>query len=247
MNLRTSLASAMAGAMLACVATAASAQDPEVPPVDYPALPGAASGVEGFRPTGWKIEQVVRGDLSGDGIEDLAFVLRDENPANILTHDGLGENPFDSNPRILGIALGDGRGFALVAQDHALILRRDNPAMDDPFAGLEIAGGSLKVRLELFMSAGGWSAGPYTFTLRHRDGAVRLIGYDHMNVQRNSGEVTEVSINFLTGRRSDGTGRIDNDELRKVWSRTTVGALPLDQVGDGFRFEAEKLSPPRTP
>ena len=247
MNLGILLASSVAGATLACLATAASAQAFVIPPVDYPALPRTATGVEGFSPIGWKIEQVARGDISGDGIEDLAFVLRDEDPANILTHDGLGESPFDSNPRILGIALGDGQGFALAAQDHALILRHENPAMDDPFAGIEIAGGSLKIRLELFMSAGGWSAGPYTFTLRHRDGAVRLIGYDHLNVQRNSGELTEVSVNFLTGRRSDGTGRIDSDETRKVWSRTTLGALPLDQVGDGFLFESEKLSPPRNP
>lgn len=247
MNLRALLASTMAGAMLAGVATIAAAQTPAVPPVDYPALARTATSAEGFDPPGWKIEQAVKGDINADGIEDLAFVLRDEDPANILTHDGFGESPFDSNPRILGVALGDGAGFTLVAQDHALILRRDNPAMEDPFADIEIAGGSLKVHLELFMSAGGWSAGPYTFTLRHRDGAVRLIGYDHVNVQRNSGEMTEVSVNFLTGRRSDGTGRIDSDEMRKVWSRTTLGALPLDQVGDGFLFEDEKLSPPRTP
>jgi hypothetical protein len=233
---------------MALTAAAAEArQDLVIPSVDYPALPRTATRAEGFAVAGWRVEQTARGDINADGIADLAFVLRDQDPANILTHDGFGESPFDSNPRILGVALGDGAGFTLVAQDHALILRRDNPSMDDPFAGIEIGGGSLKVRLQLFMSAGGWSTGPYTFTLRHQDDAVRLIGYDHTNTQRNTGEVTEVSVNFLTGRRSDGTGAIDSDEMRKVWSRTPVGPLPLDQVGDGFLFEYEKLSPPGNP
>jgi hypothetical protein len=228
-------------------AAAEARQDLVIPPVDYPTWPRTAPRVEGFAVAGWKVEQVARGDINADGIDDLAFVLRDQDPANILTHDGFGESPFDSNPRILGIALGDGTGFTLVAQDHGLILRRDNPSMDDPFDGIEIGGGSLKVRLQLFMSAGGWSTGPYTFTLRHQDGAVRLIGYDHTNAQRNTGEVTEVSVNFLNGRRSDGTGMIDSDQMRTVWSRTPVGALPLDQVGDGFLFEYETLSPPEGP
>jgi hypothetical protein len=213
-----------------------------IPPVRYPALPAAAASAEGFAPRGWRVEAQASGDLSGDGRADLAIVLRMNDPANVLANDGLGDNPFDTNPRILAVALGvPGGGYRLAAQDHRLIARRDYPTQSDPFgdAELAIAGGSLNLTVRLFLNAGGWDAGSSSFRFRWRDNALRLIGYDYLSVQRNSGCMTRLSINYLTGRVKRSAGRTDLDRETVRWSRLPVRALlPIDRIGDGLAFDS---------
>mgnify|MGYP003635378823 CR=1 FL=1 len=209
-----------------------------------PALPEQGASAAAFVPAGWRLEQAVQGDISRDGVPDLAFVLRATDPDKIIRREGFPTD--DVNPRILGVALGRADGFQLAAQNHAIFPERDADMlnMDDPFdQGLSMKNGMLTLEFNLFMSMGGGSTGPYQFHFRQQDGAVRLIGYDHTNVERMSGEMTAVSVNFLTGRRTDTSGRIDTDKEETVASRTTVPALPLDQIGDGFAFETERLKP----
>jgi hypothetical protein len=235
----------MGGALLvlATMLVGAGGQSAElvIPPVSYPALPASAAAAEGFAPRGWRVEARAGGDISGDGLADLAVVLRMNDPANILTHDGLGDNPFDTNPRILAVALGvPGGGYRLAAQDHQLIARRDYPTQSDPFEQeLAIERGSLNVTVRLFMNAGGWGAGSSSFRFRWRDDGLRLVGYDHLDVQRNSGCMTRLSINYLTGRVKRSAGRTDLDRETVRWSRLPVRALlPIDRIGDGLAFEA---------
>ncbi|WP_421729368.1 hypothetical protein [Brevundimonas sp.] len=212
-----------------------------------PRLVRTASSAEGFAPEGWRVEQAVQGDFSRDGKADLAFVLRKTDPVGIITREYF--DPTDINPRIIGVALGSrpGGGFTLAAQDHRLIPTRDAEGLnlEDPFEqGLAISNGSLVVQVYLFMSAGGGDAGPYSFRLRYQDGAVRLIGYDHVNVQRMSGATRTISVNFLTGRMTTATGSIETDKETTVVSRTTTPPLTLDQIGDAFAFEHDVLNPP---
>lgn len=220
------------------------AQTAEIAP-GIPRLAGSAASAEAFAPVGWRVEQAVQGDFSQDGVVDLAFVLRKTDPAGIISREYF--EPADINPRILAFALGGGQSFTLAGQDHLLIPTRDADGlnMDDPFEqGLSFENGSVVVSVNLFMSAGGGDAGPYSFRFRRQDGAIRLIGYDHMNVQRMSGETKTISVNFLTGRMTTATGTIETDEETTVASHTTTPALTLDQVGDAFAFEYDKLSPP---
>ncbi|MGO4610652.1 hypothetical protein AB4142_30435, partial [Variovorax sp. 2RAF20] len=89
-------------AALTALPFAATALD--VPPVRYPAVPAHAATAEGFVPAGWTLEYRIEGDLDQDGRADLALVLRQQDPRNIIEHDGFGPSPYDSNPRILAIA-----------------------------------------------------------------------------------------------------------------------------------------------
>jgi len=57
------------------------------------------------------------------------------------------------------------------------------------------------------MSAGGWDMGYSVFTFRWQQGAMRLIGFDSSNTQRNSGATQTLSINYLTRRVRIGTLR----------------------------------------
>lgn len=220
------------------------AQDFVPPPFDLPQVPARAATPEAFLPDEWGVEQQALGDLNGDGVEDAALIMRALAPANIVTHDGLGASPYDTNPRMLVVGFGrPGGGYELAAVSRDLIRRPDNPAMADVLEDappLQISRGTLKVSLRAWMSAGSWSMGAATFTLRWRDGAFRLIGFDDISVHRGSGEVVERSVNYLTRRMSVATGSIETDAVDTVWRRLPPGPLlTLDEIGDGLLFDPE--------
>jgi hypothetical protein len=223
-------------------------QDGELPPVTYPSLAATAADAKGFVPKGWKLEIQASGDLDGDSLPDLVLALQQQDPRNIIPNGPLCGDTLDTNPRILAVALAQrGGSYRLAMQNHSLVPRRDNACAEDWFAsegvtggGLEITRGTVRVRLGRFMSAGGWSMGSTTFTFRWQHGALRLIGYDYSNVQRNSGEMETLSINYLTRRVKIGEGSTSDDDLKTHW--LTIPARPLltiDELGDGLEFDPD--------
>jgi hypothetical protein len=238
----------------------AHSQDDDLPPVTYPAIAATARDAAGFVPAGWSLEQQQSGDLNGDGLPDLALAFHQQDSANILPNEGgfCGEST-DTNPRILAVALAvPGGGYRLAVQNHDLVPRYDDACADDWFSpegqsggGIAIARGAIRVTLGRFRSAGGWSMGSSVFTFRWQGGALRLIGFDYTNIQRNSGETQSLSIDYLSRRVRTAFGTIDNDRERVRWSRLPPAPLPtIDQIGDGMAFDPGKrieqlsLSPP---
>jgi len=219
----------------------------DLPQVRYPALVAEATSAKGFVPTGWTLESSATGDLDGDGKPDLAFALHMTDPANVVKNEGgfCGET-LDTNPRILAVALArPGGGYRLVVQNHSLVPRRDNACAEDWFdsdgvsgGGLAIQRGNVVVTLGRFMSAGGWGMGSTVFTLRWRENALRLIGFDVRNTQRNSGETSSLSINYLTRKVRTGHGSIESDAEKVRWSRLPGTGLPtIDAVGNGLDYD----------
>ncbi|MEA3009673.1 MAG: hypothetical protein QOJ91_1365 [Sphingomonadales bacterium] len=226
---------------LALLAPAAvAAQD--IPPVSYPSLPAEAAAERGFVPAGWRIEARASGDLDGDGQADSALVLRETDPRNIIPQP-MCEEKFDTNPRILAVLLAQpGGGYRRVAQNHELIPRRDDACQVDPFSEIAIERGALRIEFERMMSAGGWDSGRTAFQWRWRDGALRLIGFDYSNVQRNSGAMGLLSINYPTGRVKISTGNIEKDREKVRWKALRNRRAPtIDEVGDGLMFDPEGL------
>ncbi|MBD2749075.1 hypothetical protein IC232_20510 [Microvirga sp. BT688] len=190
------------------------------------------------------LEAQASGDLNQDENTDLILVLRQNNPANVMEDfEGLGEKPFDTNPRILAIAFRDHSSgkFSLQFQNHTLIPRRTEPAADDPFdkeVGIAIVRGSFQVRLNWWMSAGGWETFNTTYTFRHKSGRFELIGYDRDTTHRGSGETASLSINYLTRRAKKATGHISRDTDKVRWQTLPQRSAPtLESIGDGLSFE----------
>ena len=212
-----------------------------IPAARYPALVGVAASAEGFAPEGWAVEHRASGDLDGDGRPDLVLVLRQHDPANIIRHEGLGVDPLDTNPRILAIALATPGGpFRLAQQNHALIPRATNPVFEDALQEApKIRNGVISIRLDFFASAGSWTMFNSTARFRYRQGRIELIGHDYVEVRRNSGEMVERSVNFLTRRVSTVSTTIDaEDAVEPVWTALPAGPLlTLRQVGDGLAFD----------
>ena len=236
--------------VLACLggfaATAPAKIDDELPPVPIPSLPSRAPDAAGFVPPGWGLEATAKGDLNGDGAPDLALVLKAKDPSAVIPNEsGLCGEELDTNPRILAAALAEGGAYRLAAYDSEIISRRDNPCAVDHFSAeesLEVSRGVLTLSLERFMSAGGWSMSRTGFTFRWQQDALRLIGYDFSNVQRNTGEMSTLSINYLTGRVKTTTGNIAEDSDRVRWTRLHARRLlAMEEVGDGLTFDPEDL------
>ncbi|WP_126283665.1 hypothetical protein [Burkholderia stagnalis] len=230
--------------LLAMASTRALAWD--VPTVVFPDLVRQATRPDGFVPPGWKIELLTKGDLTGAKRDDLVMILRQNDPRNIVTHDGMCENPLDTNPRILAVAFArpDG-GYALALENHTLIPRRESPCLEDVLAegGVWIERQALKLGLHRFASAGTWEMGNSAYTFRWRNQRFELVGYDDMSIRRNTGEMSEISINYLIGRVKLSSGNVSEDEPSKViWVKlASRQRWTPDEIGEGTKFD-ESLS-----
>jgi hypothetical protein len=185
------------------------------------------------------------GDLNGDDIDDLVFVVRETDPDKIVQKSDDCGGGFDSNPRLLGAALAERDGYRRVLADHTLIPRRDSPYLEDPLDGVVAAGvsikhGTLQVALGRFVSFGSSSMGQTSYTFRWQSGHFVLIGYDAHSVNRASGEMDDLSVNYLTRRFKRTQGCIQHDVEAVEWASVPDQALlTLEQVGDGMAFHPE--------
>jgi len=231
----------LAGGLLLLTAAPAHAQypgDQEIPPVNFPAIVKTAAGPEGIVPKGWKLEARAAGDLNGDKLSDTALVLHMDDPANRIAPSWDDTIRYDTNPRMLIVAFAKkSGGYELAVSDHKLIPRLENPNQDEPFDEIAIVNGTLRVKMHLFLSAGGWRMGGSAYTFRWQDGGFKLIGFDRDDVMRNTGDTEEVSINYLTGTKQLKTGNIGtSDENKRTVKIPRKPLIALEDVGDGLYF-----------
>jgi hypothetical protein len=144
---------------------------------------------------------------------------------------------YDTNPRLLVIAFANSRGgYDLVAADHKLIPRRENPNQDEPFDSVKIAKGTLRLNMHEQFDAGGWRLGTTSFTFRWRDGAMRLIGFDRDAIIKGPGETEVISVKYPARRMVVTRGMMD----ASAPDRTETVTLPrkpllkLEEVGGRF-------------
>lgn len=219
---------------------ALAAAEDDVPPASYPKLLRQALSVEAFIPQGWRLEMSKSGDLNGDGRPDAVLVVRDGDPNKFI--DAGRDQKFDTNPRILVVALADAAGgYDLVLENHTLIARTTDPFQQDPLdpngiqeGEVAIKNGTLRITLGYF----GGNMGRMTYTFRFQNGRFEMIGYDRVDVTRNSGVMNDVSINYSTGVMVRKKGHISNDSEKKTRSfLPRMRLLTLEQVGDGLAFQ----------
>lgn len=167
----------------------------------YPKLSVKGKNLKEFIPRHWKLIAQTVGDLNGDKIVDLAFVLQSTDKKNIVLNDGLGVDTLDSNPRILGIAFRDpaSDNYELTLQSDTFILRHEDPVMNDPFDGVSVEkNGVLKISFRFWYSAGTWYMSTHDYKFRFQNSRFELIGYESSETHRATGETTGYSINFST-------------------------------------------------
>jgi hypothetical protein len=236
--MQNAIAAVLVSLFYLSAAAMAQNSDPAIPLPNYPTLARHAQTFEEFVPAGWRLESQKAGDLNGDGRADAVLVLRGSDPRNVIDARGQGgPQAVDTNPRILAVVLADAAG----GYDHTLIARTDDPSAQDPLdpngvqaGGVDIKRGTLQVTLGYF----GGDMGRKVYTFRFQSGHFALIGYDSLDVQRSSGAMEQVSVNYATHRMKHSTGSISDDANKAAW--TSLPGKPLltmEQVGDGLDFE----------
>ena len=173
---------------------------------DFPTVRTRAEKVEDFVPAGWTLESSATGDVDRDGLDDVAFVVR-EAAASILAYPAHGSSLGPLHRRMLGFALRDAgaQAFHLILQDTSLW-----PPTPDPPQGtqpsLTIANGSVLLRFEEGLQYGRDFGSEYVglsavYRFRYQDRVFRLIGAELDAAARLAGPLGHLSVNLLTGKR----------------------------------------------
>ena len=193
----------------------------------YPIIKTSGSQISDFIPNGWTVLDTAIGDLNKDGRDDIAFVIQYHDSARIklTSYDDI--DTVFAQPRILLIAIHDGnsKDFTLIEQSNTFILSHEDSNMEEPFQGISISKGILKIDFNIFMNSGGWGTFTNNYKFRYQDNEFKFIGADHHYINRGSGETEDRSYNFLTRRMKISTGTISSDKLNTKWQ--TLGAEEL--------------------
>ena len=169
-------------------------------------LPPAAKG---YLPKGWKVLAAATADLNADGLADMVFVREEEDPRKIVKRLSSIEGFRNYNPRVLVVLLAEANGYRKVGEYAKLIPPSFDDELeyyDDRFQGITAEKGVLTVGFKYWMSAGSWWTSLETYKFRLESGRLRLIGSETDEGHRSTGEETQVSTNYLTGRRKTTTG-----------------------------------------
>ncbi len=184
--------------------------------------------LKSFVPKGWKIIKQPTGDLNKDGIEDVAMVIQKTDAANIKKENGM---TIDKNSRTLLILFGKAtKGcYELNTESKTFILAHEDVIMDDPFEGIEIKNGTLKISFKDFRSMGSWETSQSSYIWRFQDGLFKLIGANDSSFHRADGDATDLSINFSTNKYSltfyNMFEEEDESEEEVIWKKLNVKTL----------------------
>lgn len=178
-------------------------------------------------PKGWRVDRAVTGDLDGDGAQDVALVLQQNDRHKRVRNEGMGAPQLDLNPRRLLVLLRSPDGLRKAAENSRFLPPENDaelPCLADPLeeGGVRIERGLLFIDLHQWVSCGSWSVSHSSFTFRLENGRFRLIGLDGYEFMRNTGERSETSTNFLTGKKKVTTGINEFDDSAKPrvsWER----------------------------
>jgi len=211
---------------------------------DYPIMPTKALRAADFVPKNWKVLAKASGDLSGDKLGDTALVIQGNFAKYKQKNSGLGADVFDTNPRLLLILISksDGKGFRLAKMTKNIVGCSDSPTMDEPFESIMIKNGVLEIHVQSFYNAGGWSASNTVYKFQLRDGKFVLIGAERDEVERNTGEDTSYSYNFLIGKLKVVKGNIQSDsEKRVTWKKVSKEhSRDIDQFQTLYEWQVVK-------
>ncbi len=185
--------------------------------------------VEDIVPAGW-LHQEASGDLNKDGIADLVIIATPDDAENLKTRDD--GYVYNFNQPVLAIYFGNAQGQFQQWKQYDNVI----PADDSEFCHHDIVltitdRNTLRIATELWCSAGSYGASTDTYTFRYQNGDFYLIGMDHEEIQRNTGECVTTSENYLTWKRQVLTSNFTNTKPPKEkWSK--LSKKPLEHLGD---------------
>lgn len=213
------LKTAVAFVLLSCISHNAQAVE----------LKQQGASVTDIVPGGW-LHQEAQGDLNKDGIVDLAVVATPNYEENLkIRDDGY---VYNFNQPILAIYFGNSQGQFQLWKKYDNVIPADDNEFCQHDIGLKITDrNTLRISTQVWCSAGSYGTTTDTYTFRFQNGDFYLIGTDHEETQRNTGECITTSENYLTWKRQVLTSNFTNSNPPKEkW--TKLPKKPLEHLGD---------------
>jgi len=143
-------------------------------------LPKSAASAEDFAPEGWHVYFIENGDLNKDHVDDIAFILQND----------------DSGSCILAIAFGKKkRGYVLQEQDGGRFIAPKGNT--DAFVDMSIQNGAL--RFNFLLPGSHAYDNDDSFIFRFQNKRFELIGWERKLRSKKNDRVNEItSVNFST-------------------------------------------------
>ena len=187
------------------------------------------TSIDDIVPAGWQHTEV-QGDLNKDGFIDLVVVATPDFKENLKTRDD--GYVYNFNQPILAIYFGAGQGQLQLWKQYDNVIPADESENCSHDITLEITNrGTLRIAISLFCRAGSYGASVDTYTYRYQQGDFYLIGMDNEEMQRNTGESTIVSENYLTWKRQVKTSNVFDDNVPSTEKWTRLPKKPLKRLG----------------
>ena len=190
----------------------------------YPVIKSNGQSIVDFIPAGWTVLDSAFGDLNMDGVKDAAIILQHKDSVSLVNSS---EDTVMTQPRILLLILKNraDNKLSLIEQSNSFILKHDNSIMDDPYQGILIDKGILKIDFHLFYNMGSWYSTSSTYKFRYDGKEFKLIGADYSTIHRATLDYEDYSYNFLTKKRSYSKGNDQSDT-----KKTTLKTLALTSL-----------------
>lgn len=221
----------------------------------------SSSPFKSFVPTGWNLLESVEGDLDGDGIADAVLVLEKKQEKKEILQESKEEVPkknieeiseesqeeVSGPPRKLLILLKRKEGYHVIHTSDLLIpsMDHDPSEVDDPYRGVDIKKGCLKITTGHSQSQGSWwcDLNDYIFRYEKKSERFRLIGSEHILYHKGYQDDAEVrSVNYLTHQMKTIKRQVFDDPPSKPtvkWSKYKgvyylEDIYALDSFGERF-------------
>jgi hypothetical protein len=167
--------------------------------IDPSQIPNEASGISGFVPKGWKIEEQITGDLNNDSLPDYVLKLVEDKPEKQDDSDFPAERQ-----RALIIVFGTKEGKLSRAAVAERLLQCTT--CGGAFYGVGEAPADIKIKkgvLVVNQDRGSRELNDETYRFRYESdtGKFALIGFDFACRDRLTGNEVFESTNYLTGMR----------------------------------------------
>ncbi len=171
-------------------------------------------------PSGYSLKTEVVGDLTGDGIDDIARVI------NTYATD------TEEEIRIIQVYEGSSTGYHLIIDNDKALWKSDGGGqLGDPLTHIEVKRGSLYIH---YYGGSGWRW-EKRFQFLSRGGIISLVGIESESYHLSTSEKKTISVNYLSGKTLTRE-RIYNFETKSLdpWIEQweTQGRQPLIPLSD---------------
>ena len=193
-----------------------------------------------FIPDKYVLSEKIEGDLNKDGVNDCVLLIKGTDKEMIVEDETQG--PLDQNRRGIIVLIKHDGGYEEIVKNLSCFSseNEDGGVYYPPELELGIAKGNLLVQYT-HGRYGYWS-----YTFRHTNGDMELIGYDRNN---NYGPITEsiTSINFLTKKKqvkenvNENTEESGDEVFKETWSKIKIDqSLKLSEIKDFDELDMSK-------